>query len=902
MDLNPRGLLSALLPFTDDTRLLSLHLDPGTPASGSLLVRRVQGREAVSECGSFEVECYGLDAGIEAKQLLGRRLSVALNGAAGGERWFNGIVTKAAPREADGGRRRYVLTISPALALLGIPRSSWIYQELSVPDILDAELARWQAKIADLQWRFDLVGEYPIRSYTASYTESPLAFIERLCAEEGIGYRIEHLPVSGTLVGQTRVIFFDRSDTLPANAQTTTRFHRAAVTEAADTIDRWESESRFVPGEVTLASWEYKGAGTQSASEGTAFEHGAARQLIAALEDYAPQTQYYGSGTEDLRRYTRLRMEAFEAQAKTRFGEGSVRSFIPGTATTITGHYDGLLGAVTNALNGGSQDDNYLLLSVEHDARNNLPEDVLRTGAIAERAGIAGFTKPPGAATEDAFEPGYRNSFTAIRQSVTWRPAFDHTNHAKPTAPSLQTARVVGQPGNEIDVDALGRVLVCFHWDRNGTNTCRLRVSNAIAGSGWGMQTLPRVGQEVLIGFIEGDIDRPMVIGSVHNGAHQPPRFSHVGALPENRALSGYKSSELGGGRYNQWLTDDTPGEISFKLQSEHAYSEVNLGYLTGARINGKATPRGEGAELRSDKMTSVRGAQGVLITAEAQTKAGGSALARDALAVELEAAQRLITQTAELVATHQAGGTDTQPIGETRQRVADWEQGTNTTPGARTPTSQQPMVAVSGPAGILLASSQNVLATASRNLELNSAIHTQLHAGRSLRLRALEAISLFAHKLGMKLIAASGKMELQTHGGDMELTSAKRIVLTATDEIILQAPKVSIQTQGAQAQWGNGTIAQQTSGAFSAHASSFDFSGGGNGSFTPPALPSSKLKTDERFVITKRGSGEPVRNRRYRIELDDGTTLAGTTDDAGQTQVAAKDAFRVADITLFND
>lgn len=893
MDLSPRGLFSALLPFTDDTRLLSLYLDTGTPATGALLVRRVRGREAVSECGSFEVECYSLDASIEAKQLLGRRLSVSLNGAAGGERWFNGIVTKAAPREADGGRRRYVLTVSPAFSLLGIPRSSWIYQELTVPDIIDAELARWQAKIADLQWRFDLVGEYPIRSYTALYAESPLAFIERLCAEEGIGYRIEHLPISGTLVGQTRIVFFDRSDTLPANPQATTRFHRASVTEAADTIDLWESESRFVPGEVALASWEYKGAGILSASEGTAFEHGAASQLIAALEDYAPQTQYYGSGTDDLRRYAQLRMEAFEAQAKTRYGEGSVRSFIPGTATAITGHYDGVLGAVTNALKGGSQDDNYLLLSVEHDARNNLPEEFLNTNPLASLTGTT---------TEEPFEPGYRNRFTAIRQSVTWRPAFDHTRNAKPTAPSLQTALVVGQSGNEIDVDELGRVLVSFHWDRNRSNTCRLRVSNAIAGSGWGMQTLPRVGQEVLIGFIEGDIDRPMVIGSVHNGAHQPPRFSHVGALPENRALSGYKSSELGGGRYNQWLTDDSPGEISFKLQSEHAYSEVNLGYLTSARINGKATPRGEGAELRSDKMTAVRGGQGVLITAEAQTKAGGNALARDSLAVELEAAQRLITQTAELVDTHQAGGTDTQPIDETRQRVADWEQGTNTAPGARTPTSQQPMVALSGPAGILLASSQNVLATAGRNLELNSAIHTQLHAGRSLRLRALEAISLFAHKLGMKLIAASGNMELQTHAGDMELTSAKRIVLTATDEIILQAPKVSIQTQGAQAQWGNGTIAQQTSGAFSAHASSFDFSGGGNGSFTPPTLPSSKLKTDERFVITQRGSGEPVRHRRYRIELDDGTTLAGTTDDAGQTQVAAKDAFRVADITLFND
>ncbi|WP_374402684.1 type VI secretion system Vgr family protein [Niveibacterium sp.] len=885
MDLNPRGLLSALLPFTDDTRLLSLHLDPGIPASGSLLVRRLQGREAVSECGGFEVECYGLDAGIEAKQLLGRRLSVALNGAAGGERWFNGIVTKAAPREADGGRRRYVLTISPALALLGIPRSNWIYQELSVPDILDAELSRWQAKIADLQWRFDLVGEYPIRSYTASYAESPLAFIERLCAEEGIGYRIEHLPVSGTLVGQTRVIFFDRSDTLPANAQATTRFHRAAVTEAADTIDRWESESRFVPGEVTLASWEYKGAGTQSASEGTAFEHGAARQLVAALEDYAPQTQYYGSGTEDLRRYTRLRMEAFEAQAKTRFGESSVRSFIPGTATTITGHYDGLLGALTNALNGGSQDDSYLLLSVEHDARNNLPEEFLNASPLAKLSELAG------AATEDTFEPGYRNRFTAIRQSVTWRPAFDHTNNAKPTAPSLQTALVVGASGNEIDVDELGRVLVCFHWDRNGTNTCRLRVSNAIAGSGWGMQTLPRVGQEVLIGFIEGDIDRPMVIGSVHNGAHQPPRFSHVGALPENRALSGYKSSELGGGRYNQWLADDTPGEISFKLQSEHAYSEVNLGYLTGARINGKATPRGEGAELRSDKMTAVRGAQGVLISAESQTKAGGAHLSRDTLSGQLDAAQALAGKASELAGTHQAGETDTKAQAELIQRVKDWEVGSNTSKGSPTGTAAQPMVAISGPAGVVVGSPESTTLATGHVLNLSSGLHTQLNAGRAIRLRALDGLSLFTQQSGIQQIAGKGKIQIQAQDGETELSAAKDVhIYSAGGHVLVEAPNtLTLRVGGAQLTLNASGVTIETSGSFNVKAASFNFGGGGNASVSLPDMPHSTLKTDEKFHL-KFPNGEPMGNLKAEVKTASGEVLwSGRTDASGATGLATK-------------
>jgi type VI secretion system secreted protein VgrG len=870
MKSGPLAPLSGQVPYTDETRLLSLHLDPGRPSGEVLVVRRLTGREAVSECGSFEVECYAADAGIQTKQLLGRRMSVSLNGAAGGERWFNGIVTGVSPREADGGRRLYVLTVSPALALLGIPRSCWIYQERSVPDILDAELLRWQARIPDLQWRFDLVSEYPVRSYTASYAERPLRFIERLCAEEGIGYRIEHLPVSGTLVGQTRVVFFDRSDILPINPQATARFHRASATEASDSIDKWESETHFIPGEVTLASWEYKGAATQTASEGTAFEHGAAQQLIAALQDYAPQTQYYGSGTEDLRRYARLRMEAFEAQAKTRTGEGSVRSFIPGSVTTITGHYDGQPAVITNDVEGTKQDDRFVLLSVEHDARNNVPER-LDAGCV--------------------FEPGYRNRFTAIRQSVLWRPAFDHTNLPKPTAPPLQTAQVVGHSGNEIDVDKLGRVLVCFHWDPTRTNTCRLRVSNAIAGSTWGMQTLPRVGQEVLIGFIEGDIDRPMVIGSVHNGSHQPPRFSHVGALPENQALSGYKSSELGGGRYNQWLADDTSGEISLKLQSEHAFSEVNLGYLTGARINGKATPRGEGAELRSDKMTAVRGAKGVLISAEAQTKAGGAHLSRDALSGQLSAAQALATKASELAGLHRAGETDTDAQAELIQRIKDWEIGSNTAQGSPTGTAAQPVVAVSGPAGVVLGSPESTTLTTGQVLNLSSGLHTQLNAGRAIRLRALDGLSLFTQQSGIRQIAGKGKIQIQAQDGEAELSAAKDVrIYSAGGHVLIEAPEtLTLRVGGAQLTLNASGVAIETSGRFNAKALHFDFGGGGNASVSLPDMPHSTLKTDEKFHL-KFPNGEPMGNLNAEVKTASGEVLwSGRTDASGATGLAIK-------------
>ena len=114
--------------------------------------------------------------------------------------------------------------------------------------------------------------------------------------------------------------------------------------------------------------------------------------------------------------------------------------------------------------------------------------------------------------------------------------------------------------------------------------------------------------------------------------------------------------------------------------------------------------------------------------------------------------------------------------------------------------------------------------------------------------------------------------------------------------------PKVTINTQGAHAEWGNGIIKHQCNGGFTVNALSFDFSGGGCGGFTPPELPRSNIKTDEKFIVTRRGSGAPVANRRYRIELDDGSALEGTTDALGRTELVGKDAFRIADITLFKD
>ncbi|MCQ4146116.1 type VI secretion system Vgr family protein, partial [Vogesella sp. AC12] len=179
-------------------------------------------------------------------------------------------------------------------------------------------------------------------------------------------------------------------------------------------------------------------------------------------------------------------------------------------------------------------------------------------------------------------------------------------------------------------------------------------------GAGWGHQFIPRLGQEVLVDFIEGDIDRPVITGVLYNGSHPPPAFSGAGSLPGNQTLSGIKSKEHHGGQYNELLFDDSPGEVRAKLSSEHGKTQLNQGYLTHPRADGKAQPRGEGFELRSDRHGAIRAGHGLLLSTEAQAGAGGKQLARDGAQSQLDAALSLAQSLADTASAQLADTLET--------------------------------------------------------------------------------------------------------------------------------------------------------------------------------------------------------------------------------------------------
>lgn len=418
-----------------------------------------------------------------------------------------------------------------------------------------------------------------------------------------------------------------------------------------------------------------------------------------------------------------------------------------------------------------------------------------------------------------------------------------------------------------------------------------VRVGTSWAGSGPGSQrqfgthTVPRVGTNVLIAYENGDPDRPIIIDQLFNHYATPPALSNKGGLPGNRFQSGIRSREIGGSRGNQLRFDDTPGQISAQLASEHGHSELNLGWCTEPRTNGTAKSRGEGAELRSDNYVSIRGGQGVLISATERLRANGHQLERESLTSLAEVLASVQRQLAELASIHQAGEVDAESFKQLKGNLNNWESAGGTKNQA-VGNPSQPIIAVDAPAGLLIGSGASVAIGAKEDVDVVSVGNTQLSTGRKLLMHAMEGISVFAHRLGIKMVAGGGKFEIQAHDENIELTSTKRIVLTASDEVVIQAPRVTIISQGAQVTFGGGAISNKCTGAFSVNSANALFAGPGDGNPQSAKEFSSATAHDQRVRMVDLHTREPLANQRYRATMEDGQVFEGVTDADGLTQI----------------
>ncbi|KMN76136.1 type VI secretion system protein, partial [Chromobacterium sp. LK11] len=601
--------------FNQDQRLLTLSLGDGSVAAEQLLPLSLAGEEGVSRPYAYQLTCLSPDGAIELKTLLGLPARIGILDAAGAESLRCGVVSKVESLGSDGGFSRYQLTIEPPFALLRHRVSSRVFQDLTVPDIVKQILAEHQqanpvfARVQTLDFK---TGAATPRSYCLQYRESDYDFIVRLLHEEGYAWRFDHLDGD---TPQVQLVAFDDPYSLPPAGVERVRFHRSDATEAEDGLTEWNAQRQIVPGAVALASFDYQPVSTQHSGDDSRIDQGQnGKALQSSLHDYDPQSLYYAGDADQLSHYAQLRQQAHDLKAKQFSGGGSVRGLAAGQWFRLDEHpaHDG----------DSSEQREFVVTRQSLSARNNLPADL------------------------KAFQDGkeaqpFRADFDAQRRGVPLTPAYAHTELAKPKSRGVQTATVVGPQGEEVHTDQHGRIKVQFHWQRmdehpsigagmDDKSSCWLRVVMPSAGAGWGHQFIPRIGQEVLVDFIEGDIDRPVITGVLYNGSHPTPDFSGAGALPANKTLSGIKSKEHQGGQYNELLFDDTPGEVRAKLSSEPGKTQLNQGFLTHPRSNGKAEARGDGFELRTDSHGAIRAGHGLLLSTEAQNGAGGKQLARE--------------------------------------------------------------------------------------------------------------------------------------------------------------------------------------------------------------------------------------------------------------------------------
>ena len=460
---------------------------------------------------------------------------------------------------------------------------------------------------------------------------------------------------------------------------------------------------------------------------------------------------------------------------------------------------------------------------------------------------------------------------------------------------------MVGAAGhNEVYTNERGEIKLQFHWarpqdaslDLTGSlanfdehSSIWIRQAHDIAGDGWGEQKILRVGQTAVVMFLENDIDRPVVIGAIHDARHANPKFSGTGSLPANRALSGFKSKEFDGPGYNEILSDDTTGELRQKVSSEHAKTQTNMGYLTHERIEGKGEPRGEGAEIRSDAAIALRGAWGLLISADARYMASGKQLDRQELEARLDAAKELLITYGDLSNTHHADNTELEALKGLIERVENWEKGSNTDKNGTNGCA--PIIALTAPADIAMSSGEATAITTGTNLDIITQQSTQITAGKNFVARVKDRISFFAHKLGIKIIAANGKIEIQAHSDNIEMTAAKIFSGIALEEIILKAKKVTFITDGASYEIGGGKITTKTIGTHTAHAANHKLVGPAGMPLVLPMLPMSEGEDGDQYFILKSHDGTPIANRRYRM-WSPNETIQGRTDSAGQTEILA--------------
>ena len=556
-------------------------------AADDLLLQSVMGIEGLARPFQFQLDVLTTKTDIDFTKILGQKALITLATAdTSNPRYFSGYVTRFVQTDGVDNYNHYQMEVGPWISFLGLNVNYQIFHNLSIPDIIQKVFSTSPAQQKDTVDTSKLKGTYSKVEYCVQYRESSLHFIQRLMEHAGIFYYFSY-----TEDGHTLHLSDDSSSCDPVpNLKPVSYLYKTSEDPLEETILTLQAKQGVKTGAHTHSNYNFKTPSTDlKTTEPTVVNAGQNDNL--EVYEY-PSTHLT---LDDGKALSKIRMEEQEAQAHLISGSGRVRSLLPGFKFTIKDH------PTTGTIDKNIE---YLITDVKH---------MISVGS-AYTGGIGG--------------QSYSNHFTCIPASVPYRPP---RVTPKPVILGLQNAFVVGKSadsgnddpadgatgdGEEIWVDKYGRVMVKFVWDRAAACSCRVRVAQQWAGQQWGSMVIPRVGQEVLVSFLDGDPDRPIILGCVYNGNYMPPY-----ALPDNQTRSTFMTRSSTGGSastYNELRFEDKKGAEQVFVRSQYDYDTYVL--------NDSRESVGNNLSLvvAKDQMESVGGDRHESVTGKHNEKIGG--------------------------------------------------------------------------------------------------------------------------------------------------------------------------------------------------------------------------------------------------------------------------------------
>ncbi|NDK36212.1 type VI secretion system Vgr family protein [Rhodovulum sulfidophilum] len=467
-----------------------------------LVLQRVEGSERVNGLYDFEVGCLAARADLDFDALLGTHATVTLVAHDGAERDFDGLVTEARWLGAGENGHRYRLRLRPWLWLAGLRRNQRIFHNRTVVELLE-ELFAPYASAGRLS--VELSADYPELEYTVQYGETDLAFACRMMERHGISYHFRHARGSHEMV---------LTDTVEAHGAIGARPFRPVDGHHQEDVEHfweWRPARRITTGAIRLTDYNFKtpvAAMETDRAGDAAFEHG-------QLESFDWPGDYLDQGRGQ--QVAELRLGAERGQDRRFEAVGDIPALAAGMRVTLEG----------DPVPGSGEE--YLCLVATH-------------SYTSDNYGSGG---------EGGDGYAYTGHYVLMPAEAPLLPELK-TPRADVRGP--QTATVAGE--GEVDCDEYGRILVRFHWDLDEDLSMRCRVSQSWAGPGWGGMVIPRVGMEVVVEFLDGDPDKPLVTGCVYNGRNAPPA-----ALPEHKSRSVFKTKSHEGEGFNELTFEDQAGE-----------------------------------------------------------------------------------------------------------------------------------------------------------------------------------------------------------------------------------------------------------------------------------------------------------------------------------------------------